>query len=102
MKHFNDITKNLKGLHYGTALRPSRDWLVVLTLTFVLMLASVAWNLWTFAKVTGGEPIGTEAPQQTAGTASTDEVVKLFEERAAEEARYRNDYRFVDPSGTGR
>lgn len=102
MKNFADITKNLKGIHYGTALRPSRDWLTLLTLMVALLLASVAWNLWAFSKVTEGETIGTETPQQADTTATFDAVNKVFEMRAAEDARYRNEYRFVDPSTGGR
>ena len=102
MKHLTDISKGLKSVRYGTALHPSRDWLVLLACAFVGILASIAWNLWTFTKVTEGEPIGTEALSPAADRAPVDAVTKLFEKRAAEEARYRNEYRFVDPSTTSR
>jgi hypothetical protein len=102
MTNLKDITKSLKNIHYGTALRPSRDWLVLLVCTFVFMLVSVAWNLWMFGKVTSGQSIGTETAQRPVHTAPIEAVTKLFESRAAEEARYKTDYRFVDPSVKGR
>ena len=91
-------TKSLKGISYGTTLRPSRDWLVLVSVIFVCLLISVGWNLWTFNKVTQGGSVGTgTAPEQT-GAPAFDGVTNLFEQRAAEEGRYRNEYRFVDPS----
>lgn len=98
MKHFSLSTKSLKGISYGKALRPSRDWLLLLGLVFICLLASVGWNLWTFTNVTEGGSVGAPAPAQDANASAVDSVSALFEERALEEARYRSDYRFVDPS----
>lgn len=98
MKNFSLNTKSLKGISYGAALRPSRDWLLLLALFVVLLLISVGWNLWTFTKVTAGGAIGASVPVQEPGTPAVDSVTKLFEARALEEARYKNEYRFVDPS----
>jgi hypothetical protein len=102
MKHFSLNTKSLKGLSYGVDLRPSRDWLILLAFIFVCLLMSVVWNLWMFGKVTAGETIGTGGVQQPPNAAPVDEVGKLFEERALEEARYKGEYHFVDPSTRGR
>lgn len=79
--------------------RPLRDWFVLLLSTAILVLASGAWNAWVFYTAasggTLGEPIAlTPAPD----TSSLDAVRALFENRAAEEAKYRTEYRFVDPS----
>lgn len=102
MKHFSLRTKGLKGISYGTILRPSRDWLLLLALALICLLVSVGWNLWTFDTVTEGGAVGADAPVQEPGTASLDSVTRLFEARALEEARYKNEYRFVDPSGGAR
>jgi hypothetical protein len=63
----------------------------------VLLLCSLAWNLWLFSRVTNGEKIGSEQvasqPEIQLG-----EVKTLFESRAAEQTRYIQEYRFVDPS----
>lgn len=91
-------TKNLKGIGYGATLRPSRDWLVLIALLFIGLLVSVGWNLWTFKKVTEGNSLGAPPPAQDTGTPAVDSVHALFEQRAAEEGKYRNEYRFVDPS----
>ena len=98
MKHFSLNTKSLKGISYGPALRPSRDWLVLVALAFIGLLMSVGWNLWTFNKVTEGQPIGTAPSSQEAENPAVDSVTRLFGERALEEARYKTEYRFVDPS----
>lgn len=92
----------LKRINYGPRLRPSRDWLVILAIAFTLLLCSVVWNLWTFARVTGGETIGTQSPPPATADLPVDSVNRIFERRAAEEARYRSEYRFVDPSSQSR
>lgn len=91
-------TKGLKGVGYGATLRPSRDWLLLLAFSFACLLISVGWNLWTFNKVTEGGSVGAGTPVQEVGTPAVDSVTKLFEERAVEEAQYKSEYRFVDPS----
>ncbi|MEK9184256.1 MAG: hypothetical protein AAB892_00830 [Patescibacteria group bacterium] len=95
------LPKSLALPHFARSSRrrPIRDWFSLLTIAFVILLASVAWNVWTFTRVTsgqlvGGTPIETQAPDISALEA----VQEIFASRAAEEARYRAEYRFVDPS----
>ena len=87
---------------YGERLRPQRDWLVLLSITGVLLAISVAWNLWLFARVTNGEQIGDQQAQTQVHGAKLDAMNALFERRAQEEGRYLNEYRFVDPSRVSR
>jgi hypothetical protein len=98
MKHFSLHAKSLKGIHYGATLRPSRDWLLLIAFSFVCLLASVGWNLWTFTKVTRGQSFEASITTQETNATAVDTVTKLFEARAIEEARYKSEYRFVDPS----
>lgn len=102
MKHSTiDIAKILRSVRYGPRLRPSRDWLALISLTVFLILVSVGWNLWMFSNVTGGASIGSESPLVAPGAVSTDVIMRIFEHRAIEEAWYRGEYRFVDPSSQG-
>jgi len=98
MKKLTNITVGLKGIGYGDELRPSRDWLILLSISFVILLGSVVWNLWTFSQVTKGDAVGNETAPSGTDTSVIDSATRLFEERRTEEAKYKNEYRFVDPS----
>ncbi len=90
------ILKKLRlGGHSGHA-DPARDWALLLSLALVVIIASVAWNVWFFFEVLNAQPV-VEAPATEEETDTVAPLRTLFEERAAEEARYRNEYRFVDP-----
>ena len=78
---------------------PSRDWLVLLSLFLLLLAVSVAWNVWFFATVLEGEEVVTPGSEESGGGESAlQRANAAFEARAVEEAKYRNEYRFVDPS----
>ncbi len=80
-------------------LNPSRDWMMVLASGLVLIFASVLWNVWFFfAVLTEEKTIQAPAPQQEVDASSFEKAQELFKKKEAEEARYRNEYRFVDPS----
>lgn len=97
------LGKGLKGFRYGEALRPARDWFVLLGIGCFLFLASLAWNLWQFSRVTSGEGIGNGEPPLSTGSGLTMEpVTELFRKRAEERSRYLGEYRFVDPSVSSR
>lgn len=79
--------------------KPSRDWLALLTIALLLLIASVGWNAWTFLRITSGEGIGDAAPIDTGpDIGSVERAREVFLERAAEEQRYFAEYRFVDPN----
>lgn len=88
--------KSSKSFRYGDRLRPGRDWLVLLSLFLIALAISLAYNLWTFSRITKGQKIG-DAAVTTPAQIKLDQVKTLFEARAAERARYGSD-RFVDPS----
>jgi len=80
---------------------PVRDWFVLLAVSAIALVSLIVWNAWTFDTIAGGGVIG--APTGEAAPvfsrSSLDTVRRIFEERAAEEAKYRTGaYRFVDPS----
>ncbi len=94
------ITKYLKKLpHTEGAGRPdpARDWTLLLSSALLILLASVAWSAWFFFSVLQ-EPAVAPPPPQTGDDSGIEDVRASFEERAAEEARYRAEYRFIDPS----
>ncbi|HRH24318.1 MAG TPA: hypothetical protein PK109_01885 [Candidatus Paceibacterota bacterium] len=86
--------------HDGTKhLDPTRDWLLLLALVIIALIASVVWNAWFFFIALEEESTSQSAPvEATPDTNSVEKAQALFELRAAEEARYRNEYRFIDPS----
>lgn len=78
---------------------PYRDWYTLVGISTILLLASLLWNVWFFMQATRGEGTG---EGNTAGQGIRENVIDtvrgIFIERAAEEGRYRTEYRFVDPS----
>ncbi|HEX2792190.1 MAG TPA: hypothetical protein VHO23_00515 [Candidatus Paceibacterota bacterium] len=78
--------------------KPQRDWFMFLSAAALLLALSVGWNVWIFYTAATGGQVGDTAPAAAPDTSSFDAVRALFEERATEEARYRTEYRFVDPS----
>ncbi len=83
----------------GDKKRPSRDWLALLAIALLLLIASIGWNVWTFIRITSGEVVG-EGPSVVTGpdTSALERVREVFTNRKAEEQRYLTEYRFVDPS----
>ncbi|MCI0597641.1 hypothetical protein L0Y34_01020 [Candidatus Parcubacteria bacterium] len=95
---FRSFTKLISGLSYGETIRPSRDWMVLLSIAGMLVLASLAWNAWFFLNVLTSDFSTTGSAQETVNTRAIEEAKALFSERAGEESRYRNEYEFIDPS----
>lgn len=91
--------KNLfKRFSYGNRPRPSRDWFAILTVATLLIVLSIGWNLWLLRSVERGGVIGNEAPATSFDARPIEEIRAVFESRSLEELKYRQQYRFVDPS----
>jgi hypothetical protein len=88
----------LRAFHYGDETRPSRDWLVVMLITAVLLLASAGWSYTLFLRISHSENSAHAVPSALINPASLANIRTLFEKRAAERAHYTSDYHFVDPS----
>lgn len=92
----------LSRFRYGKLVRPERDWFVLLLATLALILLSGAWNAWMFTYGTKVVPQVEDSSSITGPSENTlKEANALFERRAAEEGRYRSEYRFVDPRLSG-
>lgn len=89
---------NLTMLQYGKRLRPVRDWFIVLTVLAVLLIGSVAWNVLFFLGALEEDAAPATTSHEPSAAAPVAEVLSAFTLRAQEEARYRSEYRFVDPS----
>ncbi|HEV7121751.1 MAG TPA: hypothetical protein VGN56_02920 [Candidatus Paceibacterota bacterium] len=86
-----------KSLQYGERLNPARDWAILVSIAALLLLASIAWNIWLFYRVTSGDAIGAATVSPSLSPASTGSVDALFQKRADTETEYKNAH-FVDPS----
>ena len=89
---------HLKGIHYGSRLRPDRDWLVLLGTWLLLFLVSIGYNVWLFSRVTNGESLDPNATSFEAKPVDVSSMTATFNARAAEQERYLSEYRFVDPA----
>ena len=80
-------------------MQPVRDWLLVLAVALIALVASVLFNVGFFLDVVSGEnEVQSQAVQETVDTSAVDRVQEVFIERANESARYQGEYQFVDPS----
>jgi hypothetical protein len=90
----------LSKLSYGKRIHPARDWFIILIVSFLLVLASVAWNAWLF--LNAGNETGAVTPQTQAdaglSTQALANVQAVFQKRATEETFYQTTYHFPDPS----
>lgn len=99
LSKLSSLSGLFKRFAYGERLKPYRDWFVLLACMFLLLVASVAWNVLVFFSAVDGEVIGTTEPQKEVfDEAAIERVEETFAGRAEEEARYRASYQFVDPS----
>ena len=78
---------------------PSRDWLLALLLALVLLVVSVGVNTVVFMEAVSHTGEG-EAPieERDIDQSAVEKAKEAFGVRALEEAKYRSEYRFVDPS----
>lgn len=89
----------LKRFTYGANMRPARDWFLMLLIAVLLVAGSIGWNFWLFQSVEQGAVIGESSTGRTGlDERSVEPVRRVFESRQEEQNRYRNEYRFVDPS----
>lgn len=84
---------------YGEKIRPVRDWFILLGMGLVILVITIGWNMWSFLRLLDGQPFGqVQSPESSYDLSSLEKVEAVFGTRKMEEDRYRNDYRFVDPS----
>lgn len=99
MKISLNLTPFLKKFSYGSKVHPARDWFYLLVAMTVLVALSIGWNLWLLRSVEKGGTIGDEnATVESFDEAPIESVRAVFEQRRTEQLRYRQEYRFVDPS----
>ncbi len=91
----------VKRLLSSVRLDPARDWLVLVTLSAIVLAGIIVWNVWTFDTVATGGVIGgqTTTSSPLFNQSSINSIRTIFENRADEEAKYQTGtYRFSDPS----
>jgi hypothetical protein len=93
------LTSLFKKVSVGTPKHdPVRDWLVLLVLALLWLVASVLWNGWFLLSVVAEGP-STPAPTTTAPVESAyDKARTVYDARAVEAGHYQTDYRFNDPA----
>ena len=101
MRTLHLVASFFNRLRRGAHLDPLRDWLVMLTLSAILLVGIVVWNVWAFDTVARGGVIGSPstATSSAFSRASLDAIQTIFADRTAEEAKYVTGvYRYTDPS----
>lgn len=90
----------LEHFSYG-AINPVRDWLVLITLSIIILAGIIVWNVWAFGTVAQGGVIGppTTSSVPAFDRSSLDQINSIFANRATEEEKYENNtYHYADPS----
>lgn len=85
----------------SASIDPVRDWLLLLTVSGLILIGSIVWNMWAFGTVASGGTIGTVMSRSPTvfDNTSLEPIRTLFEKRATEEEKYTTGvYHFSDPS----
>lgn len=89
----------LSRVNYGKRLYPQRDWLLMLGIALVaLVVISLVHTAAYFLDMDSDAALETVPDAEGPSPELFKQVDTLLDERAAEEARYKNGYVFVDPS----
>ncbi len=88
---------------YGEQIKPIRDWFLVLGISCVVLLVSVAWNVFLFHQLESAKStiVQQEAAAQPGLGDAVARIQSIFQDRATEEGNYEKLYHFVDPSQPG-
>jgi|TARA_R110000824_G_scaffold401771_1_gene615855 hypothetical protein len=79
--------------------KPERDWFLLLALACILAGLSVGWNVWSYYEFAASTTKSHQVTTTPTFTVPAVEAVEAaFMKREEEAARYRDTYRFVDPS----
>ncbi len=92
--------KFIQKIKYGTRLSPNRDWLIIISIVFVVLIVGVIWNIFVFFSVVSGPTISSTTPTKNAILDSNAmyKVTQIFEVRHAEQLKYKSgEYTFSDP-----
>lgn len=92
---------NLMSRFHSLTPNPDRDWLILISLSTLLLAAVIVWNVWMLRTAVKGGVIGSSATSNTAtfNQSSLDTIHTVFANRAAEEEKYTTGtYSFSDPS----
>ncbi|HEX8946618.1 MAG TPA: hypothetical protein VF829_00155 [Candidatus Paceibacterota bacterium] len=101
MKFPSNSLTFLRRFIYGTRLRPARDWFVLIVATSILLVASVAWNVFVFrTTITDQATVGVPVRAgQSVNRTTLQRMQQIFNARAIEQEKYQTGaYVFRDPS----
>ncbi|MHB8660988.1 MAG: hypothetical protein ACYC75_03620 [Minisyncoccota bacterium] len=101
MKIFSSIGSFFKYVRGHAHRDPVRDWLMLLTISTIVLAGIIVWNAWAFNTVASGGVIGAPAtaPSPVFSQSSLDAIQTIFASRAVEEQKYMTGaYRYADPS----
>ncbi len=94
--------RKLAPAHGLAVTHPTRDWFLIVMAALGLLLLSAAWHAFLFTRLTRGEALDASVQKEASDAeVSVNQIRSVFERRATEEARYKSEYQFVDPSRSG-
>ena len=95
------LTKARRHLRVFSSIDPERDWIVVSSLSTIVLVSIIVWNAFAFDTVANGgvigSPVNTAAP--VFSQSSLDAIHSVFDNRAVEQDKYTSGvYQYIDPS----
>jgi type III secretory pathway component EscU len=91
----------LQPFRSGVSQNIKRNWLILLTLSTLVLVCIIVWNIWIFSTVVQGGVIGTSEVNTPSllDSSSINTVEAVFQMRATEHAKYMiGVYSYSDPS----
>lgn len=82
--------------------QPTRDWHILLSVTLVLIAASVLWNTWFFGQLANDElDASSSSTENVLETYPAGTIQQVFQSRLDIETAYRSTFEFIDPAKRG-
>ncbi len=91
----------IQKIKHGNYMNPTRDWIVIISIVFVVLVVGIVWNVFAFLGAVSGPTISNTVPTKSAVLDSNamHKVNKLFDARRTEQLKYESGaYTFSDPS----
>ena len=101
MKMQFSLTNLIKKMQYGPRLRPTRDWLMLISIIAIVFVIGIVWSVLTFFHAVSSRSVSNHEPtvNTVINHSAINRVQKIFDARAVEQEKYKSgEYSFKDPS----
>ncbi len=97
----SEAIQGLRNIHYGSQLRPMRDWFVLIIIAIMLLGFGAVWNVLEFNHIITGKIVAppSASHRNVLNGMAIQKVRDIFTARAKRQLKYESkDYPLADPS----